>query len=243
MTAAAIATTATVEAATSTRPFFHSCLGVKPIAAQLWSYCTGAVQAGVASMQASRLVPRRHSLVLRCAFGSQIVCTDRGVGSSDQARRGDPASGPTRPRRRPRLGVSSAPLATVQADRGADRRFRGRPPDRGSPLPPVSCPRRVLCLLRAARAIAVMSALVSIGRRNSRPCGPDGRRFVCPRGGGHRPRPVERHDEQAGTIEHLNRTPRDRQSTHRPARARRAVRPNLAPRPGRGLSLISASMS
>jgi hypothetical protein len=67
----------------------------------------------------------------------------------------------------------------------------------------------LLCLLRAARAMAVKSALVSIGRRNSRPSGPHGRWFVSPRGGGHRPRPVERHQEQARMVEHVNRSARD----------------------------------
>jgi hypothetical protein len=41
----------------------------------------------------------------------------------------------------------------------------------------------------------VKSALVSIGRRNSRTSGPHGRPFVCLRGGRDRPRPVERHHE------------------------------------------------
>jgi hypothetical protein len=60
---------------------------------------------------------------------------------------------------------------------------------------------------------------VSIGERNSRTSGPDGRRFVCLRGGRHRPRLVERHHEQARTVEHVNRSARDGQSTHRAARA------------------------
>ena len=140
-------------------------------------------------------------------------------------------------------GLAARHSATVQADRGANRRFGGRPPDRGSPPPPVICPRDVLCLLRAARAIAVKSAVVSIGRRNSRTPGTRGRWLVCLRGGRHRPRPVERHHEQARMVEHVDRSARDGQSTHRVARARRAVRPNFAPSPGRGLSLSSASMS
>jgi hypothetical protein len=57
--------------------------------------------------------------------------------------------------------------------------------------------------------MAVKSALVSIGRRNSRPSGPHGRWFVSPRGGGHRPRPVEQHQEQARMVEHVNRSARD----------------------------------
>jgi hypothetical protein len=83
----------------------------------------------------------------------------------------------------------------------------------------------------------------SIGRRNSRPPGTRGRWLVCLRGGRHRPRSVERHHEQARMVEHVDRSARDGQSTHRVARARRAVRPNFAPSPGRGLSLSSASMS
>jgi len=87
------------------------------------------------------------------------------------------------------------------------------------------------------------SGLVSTGWRNSPARGPQRRRLVCLRGGRHRSRPVERHHEQAGMVEHVNRSAGDAQSTHRAARARRALRPNLAQKPGRGLSLISASMS
>jgi hypothetical protein len=209
---------------------------------QLPSYCTGAAQAGAASTQTSRLTPGRHSFVLGRRFGNPLVCGVGGVGSDGEASRRGWLPGPTRPRRRSRLGASSTPVATVQADRGANRRFGARPPDRGSAPAPLSCPGHVLCLLRAARAIAVKSALVSIGRRNSRTAGPDGRRFVCLRGGRHRPRPVERHHEQARMVERVNRSAREGQNTHRAAR-RRAVRPNIAPRRGRGLSLISASMS
>jgi hypothetical protein len=176
---------------------------------QLPSYCTGAAQAGAASTRTSRLKPRRHSFVLGRCFGNPIVGGVGGVSGDGQASRRDPASRPTRPRRRPRLGGSSTPLATAQADPGANRRFGGRPADRVNAPAPLSCPGRVLCLVRAARAIAVKSNLVSIGRRNSRRSGPDGRRLVRLRGGGRRPRPGERNHEQARMVEHVNRSARD----------------------------------
>jgi hypothetical protein len=210
---------------------------------QLPSYCTGAAQAGVAPTQTLRLPPRRHPFALGCCFGSPIVCGVGGVSSDGQAWRDDPAPRPTRPRRRSRLGASSTPLATVQADRGANRRFGGRPPDRGSAPPPISCPGDVLCLLRAARAITAKPALVSTGRRNSPTSGPHGRRLMCLRGGRHRPRPVERHQEQARMVERVNRPTSQGQNTHRLTRARRIARPTLAPSRGRGLSLIAAPMS
>jgi hypothetical protein len=134
-------------------------------------------------------------------------------------------------------------LAAVQADRGPNRRFGGRPPDRGSAPPPLGCLGDVRCLVRAACAIAVKSAHVSIGRRNSCTSGADGRQLVCLRGGRDRSRPVERHHEQTTMVERVNRPACRAQSTHWAARARRAARPNLAPRRGRGLSLSSASMS
>ena len=145
------------------------------------------------------------------------------------------------------MGASSrTPLAAVHADRGAPRRFGTGPPDRGSAPPSIRCPGHVLCLSRAARAIAAKSALPSIGRRNSRLSGTHGRRFMSLRGGSrHRSRPRERNHEQARMVEHVNRSARNGQSTHRVACARRAVRVNLARRPGRGLSLslISASIN
>jgi hypothetical protein len=197
---------------------------------QLSSYRTQAARAGAASPEASRLALRRHSLVLRCCFGTHIVCGVGGASSDGQTSFADPAPGPARPRRRARLGAGCTPLATVQAGRGANRRFSGRPPDRGDASAPVSCPGHVLCLFGAARAIAVKSALVPIGRRNSPTSGPDGRRFVCLRGRRHRPRPVDRYQEQTRMAEHANRSTRDGQRAHRAACARRVVRPNLAPR-------------
>jgi hypothetical protein len=103
------------------------------------------------------------------------------------------------------LGASSPPLATVQADHGATRRFCGRPRDRGSASPPVTCPDEVLRLVRAARAITVKPALVSIGRRNSRLSGRPAQRLECLRGGRHRARPVEPNHEQAWMVEQINR--------------------------------------
>jgi hypothetical protein len=96
---------------------------------QLPSYCTGAPQAGGASTRTSRLAPRRHSFALGCGFGSPVVCGVGGVSSDGEAWRGDPPSGPTRPRRRSRLRARSTPLATVHAERGANGRFGGRPAD------------------------------------------------------------------------------------------------------------------
>jgi hypothetical protein len=197
---------------------------------------------GAASMQTSRLAPRRHSFVLGRDFVNPIACGVRGV-STRQAWHVDPGSRPARPRPRPRLGAGRTQLATVHADRGANRRFGGRPPDRGNPPPPVTYPGDVLRLARAARAIAVKAVLVSIGQRNSCPPRPNGRGLVCLRGGRHPPRPVERNHEQARMIERVNRPACEGQNTHRLARAPPTARPTLAARPRRGMSSISASMS
>jgi len=62
---------------------------------QLPSYGRRASEAGVASTQSSRLAPRRHSLVLGRGFGNPIVCALGEISSDREARRGDPASGPT----------------------------------------------------------------------------------------------------------------------------------------------------
>lgn len=86
------------------------------------------------------------------------------------------------------------------------------------------------------------SALLWIGRRNSRPSRLDDRRLVFSRGGGDRPRAVERNQEQSRMLRHEYRSAREGQRAHRVARAWRVVRPNLAMRLVRGMSLISASM-
>jgi hypothetical protein len=105
------------------------------------------------------------------------------------------------------LEGSGTTLATVQANRGASRRFGSRPSDRGNAPPPVNRPRDVLCLLDAARAITVKPALVSIVRRNSRTSGlPLCERFECLHGSRHRPRPVERNHEQARMVGEVNRS-------------------------------------
>jgi hypothetical protein len=88
----------------------------------------------------------------------------------------------------------------------------------------------------------VKSALLWIGRRNSRPSRLDDRRLMCHRGGGDRPRAVERNQEQSRMVRPEYRSARDGQRAHRVARAPRLVRPNLAMRRVRGMSLISASM-
>jgi hypothetical protein len=62
---------------------------------QLPSYCTGESEAGVASRQALRLAPRRHSFVLGRGFRNPIVWGIGAVSSDCEAWRGDPASGPT----------------------------------------------------------------------------------------------------------------------------------------------------
>ena len=183
-------------------------LPVTPSRSQLGSYRTtarGAGQPRAASTQTSRLAFRRHSFVLRCRFGCPIVCS-AGRGSSDgHAWRRDPAPGPTRPHRRAWLGASGTPLATAQADRCPSRRFGGRPPDRWNAPPPVTCADDVVRLSCAARAIALKSAFMSIGRRNSRPSGLHGPRLDCRRGR-HRPPPVERNHEQARMVEQINRS-------------------------------------
>jgi hypothetical protein len=198
---------------------------------------------GAASMQTSRLAPRRHSFVLGRGFVNPIACGFSGVSTDGHAWYVDPASRPARPRPRPRLRAGRTQLATVRADRGANRRFGDRPPDRANPPPSVSCPGDLLRLARAPRAIAVKAALVSIGHPNSCPSGPNGRRLVCLRGGRHPPRPVERNHEQARMIERVDRSACEGQNTHRLARAPPTARPTLAARPRRGMSSISASMS
>jgi hypothetical protein len=182
-----------------------------------------ASEAGAASTGTSRLALRRHSLVLGRVFGIPILCGVGGVRSDGQARRGDPASWPTRPQRRAWSGGSGTPLATAQADRGANRRFSSRPPDLGNAPPPLSRPGDVLCLLRAARAVTAKPALVPVGRRNSPASGPRGRRLMCLRGGRH-PRPVERHHEQARMVERVNHPASQGQNTHRLTRGRRTAR-------------------
>jgi hypothetical protein len=107
------------------------------------------------------------------------------------------------------------PLATVDADRGPSRRFGGRRPDRNAP-PPVECAEDMLRLSRAARAMAVKAALVSIGRRSSRTSGPLGRRLECLRGSRHRPRPVERNHEQARMFGHVNHSSAGQGAKHSP---------------------------
>ena len=107
------------------------------------------------------------------------------------------------------------PLATVDADRGPSRRFGGRRPDRNAP-PPVECAEDMLRLSRAARAMAVKTALGSIGRRSSRTSGPLGRRLECLRGSRHRPRPVERNHEQARMFGHVNHSSAGQGAKHSP---------------------------
>ncbi len=204
---------------------------------QLPSYCTVAVLlrrrrgsrlGGIPSLSAAVSEAQSSAVSAESAATARLGVAIRLLGQLDHVRG---------------VGWRLAARHWPQFYRGANRRFGGRPPDRESAPPRLIRSVRVLCLLRAARAIAVKSALVSIGRRNSRTPGTRGRWFVCLRGGRRRPRPVERHHEQARMVEHVNRSARDGQSTHRVARARRAVRPNFAPSPGRGLSLSSASMS
>jgi hypothetical protein len=202
----------------------------------LASYRTDAAQPG------AWLAPRRHSLVLRCCFGIPVVCCVGGIRSNGQASRRDPDPGPRRPGRGSTLGAGSSPLATVQADRGTACRFGGRPPDRGDASPPLGCPGDVFRLVRAARAISVKPAVMSIGRCSSRTSRPRDRRLARRRDRRHPAGPGERNHEQAGMVEYFNHPGPDRQRAHRLACPRKA-RPTLAPRPRRGMRSISASMS
>jgi hypothetical protein len=116
---------------------------------RLPSYRTGAAQAGGASTQASRLAPRRHSFALGRLSEAQSSAVS--VASAAMARLGvairlfgqlDHAGGRG-------WGLAARHWATVQADRGANRRFGAGPPDRGSAPASVGCPGHVLCLVRS----------------------------------------------------------------------------------------------
>jgi hypothetical protein len=182
---------------------------------------------------------RWHSLVLRCFFGKRIAC---GVGSANraaQASRCDRGPRPLRPCRRVRSEARSTPVAALQADRGATRRFGGRPTDRRNAPAPVTSAQDVLCLSCATRAITVQSALVSLGRCGSPPSGP--RPVLHPHlVGRDGPRPVERNNEQAGMVERVDRSMFRSKDSHWAARGRRTARPTLAPIPQPARSAIFA---
>jgi hypothetical protein len=96
------------------------------------------------------------------------------------------------------------PLSTVDANRGAIRRFDGWPSDRGNAPPPVDCPGNVLRLVHTARAIPAKPALASIGRPNSLLSRRHGWRLECLRASRCHARPTERNQEEARMIEHLS---------------------------------------
>jgi hypothetical protein len=203
--------------------------------------CAGAAQARAPFTQ-TRLTLRWHSFVLGCCFGNRVVCgVGRGNGVGLASRR-DRCPWPLRPGRRAGSEAHGTPLATVQADCGATRRFSGRPSDRRDTPAPVGA-QSVLCLSCAGHAITVKPGLVSLGGRSSPACGPHCRRRGGFGGSRHGRRPVEGNHEQTGLAERVNGSAWLSRDGHWSARGRRRACPTLAPMPRRGISAISASIS
>ena len=183
-----------------------------------------------------------HSLVLRCRFGNRIVCGVARGNSAGLASRCDRGPRPLRPRRRASSEALGTPLAALQADRGAIRRFGGGPPNRGNASAAVSA-RDVLCLFCAAQAITVKPGPVSLGGRNSTASRPHCQRPGGLRGSRYGRRPAEGNHEQAGMAERVSGSAWLSSNSQWSARARRRACPTLAPMPRRGMSAISASTS